>query len=194
MRIRKIVCVIIALLTLCGCGSIDSSVLNYAERSFCADVEGQVDGLDFAARVQVSAPGEDNTHTAQKTQSVQKPQSAQKPQSVRSVRSVRVEFSSPESLRGIVVTKGAEGTSISLDGTVISDAAAQGWLIIAQLLIPEGQVVSIKKSEGETATATVALDSKQTIVIDLNTGAPLEASVDGARSAFVRVTRFEYVE
>lgn len=188
MRIRKIVCVIIALLTLCGCGSIDSSVLNYAERSFCADVEGQVDGLDFAARVQVSAPGEDNTQTAQKTQSVQKPQS------VRSVRSVRVEFSSPESLRGIVVTKGAEGTSISLDGTVISDAAAQGWLIIAQLLIPEGQVVSIKKSEGETATATVALDSKQTIVIDLNTGAPLEASVDGARSAFVRVTRFEYVE
>lgn len=182
MRIRKIVCVIIALLTLCGCGSIDSSVLNYAERSFCADVEGQVDGLDFAARVQVSAPGEDNTHTAQKTQSV------------RSVRSVRVEFSSPESLRGIVVTKGAEGTSISLDGTVISDAAAQGWLIIAQLLIPEGQVVSIKKSEGEIVTATVALDSKQTIVIDLNTGAPLEASVDGARSAFVRVTRFEYVE
>ena len=191
MRIRKIVCVIIALLTLCGCGSVDSSVLNYAERSFCADVEGQVDGLDFAARVQVSAPGEDNTHTAQTAHTAQ---SAQKPQSVRSVRSVRVEFSSPESLRGIVVTKGAEGTSISLDGTVISDAAAQGWLIIAQLLIPEGQVVSIKKSEGETATATVALDSKQTIVIDLNTGAPLEASVDGARSAFVRVTRFEYVE
>ena len=165
MRIRKIVCVIIALLTLCGCGSIDSSVLNYAEHAFCADVEGQVDGIDFSARVQVSSADENGA------------------------RSIRMEFSSPENLCGIVVTKDAEGTSISLDGINISDAAAQGWLVIAQLLVPEGQVVSIKNSE--QGTATVALDSKQIIVIDLNTGAPLEVSLDGARSVFVRVTRFE---
>ena len=170
MRIHKIICVFVAVLMLAGCSEIDADVLSYAERAFRADVEGQMDGLDFAAEVQVSAADESGA------------------------RNIRIEFSSPESLRGVVVTKEAEGTSISLDGTVISDAAAQGWLIIAQLLIPEGQVVSIKKSEGEFVTATVALDSKQTIVIDLNTGAPLEASVDGARSAFVRVTRFEYVE
>ena len=168
MRIRKIVCVIIALLTLCGCGKIDGSVLNYAEHAFCADVEGQVDGIDFAARVQVSSEDENGA------------------------RAVRVEFSSPENLRGIVVTKGAEGTSISLDGITVSDAAARGWLVIAQLLVPEGQVVSIKNSE--QGIATVALDSKQNIVIDLNTGAPLEASFDGARSILVRVTRFEYAE
>ncbi len=170
MRIHKIICVIIALLMLCGCGDIDSSVLSYAERAFCADVEGQVDGLDFVARVQVSAPSEDGT------------------------RDVRIEFSSPESLRGIVVTKDAEGTTVSLGGVALSNATAGGWLIIAQLLIPEGQVVSIKKAEGEAATATVALDSKQTIVIDLNTGAPLEAAVDGVRSARVKVMRFEPVE
>ena len=170
MRIHKIICVIIALLMLCGCSSIDSSALNYAERAFCADVEGEVDGIDFTACVQVSAPSENNT------------------------RDVRVEFSAPESLRGIVVTEDAAGTNISLGGVAIPNATAGGWLVIAQLLIPRGQVVSIKRTDEDAATATVALDSKQTIVIDLNTGAPLEAAIDGARSARIKVTRFEPVE
>lgn len=167
MRIRKIVCVIIVLLTLCGCGKIDGSVLSYAEHAFCADIEGQVDGLEIAARVQVSARDETGA------------------------RDVKIEFLSPKSLEGITVTGDSDGTGISLEGINVADAG-QEWLLAARLLIPEGQVVSIKNSE--QGIATVALDSKQTIIIDLNTGAPLEASIDGVRSARVRVTRFEYAE
>ena len=167
MRKHKIICVIIVLFALSGCGSIDAGVLNYADHAFYADVEGMLNGLDFTARVQVGAPSEDNA------------------------RSINIQFSSPESLDGIVVARDADGTTVSLDGVVITDAAAQGWLAVAHALIPAGQVVNIKKEEGNAAVATVALDSKQTIVIDLNTGAPLEATLDGVN---VRVIRFEYTE
>ena len=169
MRIRKIICVIIALLVLSGCGKIDSEVLSYAERPFRASVQGQMNGLDFCADVEVSAPNESGE------------------------RNIRIRFMSPESLRGIVVTHDGKRLGVEADGVSIHDSAAQGWLIAAQLLIPRGQVVSIKSSEDNPRTATVVLDSKQTIIIDVNTGAPLEAAADGA-SAHIWVTRFESEE
>ena len=169
MRIRKIIFVITVLLMLSGCGRVDAEVLSYAEHSFCASVEGEADGLKFAAELQIGAPDE------------------------RGERNVRLEFLSPQSLRGIVVTRDAQATNVSLDGVSIDNAAADGYLDVARSLIPRGQVVSIKKAD-DTAIATVALDSKQTIRIDLNTGAPLHAQMDGDRRIDVSVTRFEYIE
>jgi len=167
MKIYKMICVIIALLMLGGCGKIDSEVLSYAERPFCAEVKGQMHGLDFSASVQVSARNEDGG------------------------RNIRIQFVSPESLRGIVVTNDGKESRVDLDGVSLKDSAAEGWMLAAQLLIPQGQVVSIKSAEQDPHTAVVLLDSKQTIIIDVNTGAPLEAAIDGT---YVKVTRFESTE
>ena len=93
MEIIKLISLLLLLsLVLCSCTSSGSSLLSYQQKSFRAHVILHLDALDVYATVT----------------------------SFKEKEHVTIEFTSPKTLAGIVVTKSGSETSVCLDGTKIS--------------------------------------------------------------------------
>ena len=147
-----ILCFIIISFSLFSCQPRRSDALRYKSTSFTAEVSVRGGRIDFEAVFSVSAPdgvGE---------------------------RDFSVEFSSPESLKGMTVIQSGSNAKILLHGKEFLSAESELLRLleigkIAKMIAPDGSVRSIKSEDGLTAVyvgdVTVYIDSESSLPVKI---------------------------
>ena len=170
---------VVLLLLLCGCGEEGRDCLEYRNGAFESEVGGEVDGVRFRAHVVCGEPREESDADG----------------SVRTLRDSRVEFYSPESMKGICVLSDGEGVQVTLGDIEIKNAKLEGFLFIADALCPEGSVaeVALESFSGKEANKLSLNGSgEHSIYIDALTDLPIGAKLqrDG-RSVLLEIVWLE---
>ncbi len=170
MKSRKISLILILILlvfTLLSCR--DSLPHDYRKSAFCAEIRYEYGGETFCAEINVGVPSETG-----------------------STRDIEMKFTSPPSLAGLCVSEKNGIPSVILGSAdVKSEAAANRFLLAAKLLIHDGNMNFIERSEENGLVFYKAeisnADKTISILLDSN-GAPKRVSVGDIT---ITVIRFE---
>ena len=137
MKIRHFLLFVVVLMSLLGFGCAPvRSDMTYLQAGGCGEVSGQMSGMDFCAVVEIASGGE----------------------------RVRVEYLSPQSLCGLILTSEGDACEVCLGEMRFTCKTSDvvGFLRPVTSFLQEGEVDSVQK-EGENTVLTFPTGQRLTI-------------------------------
>lgn len=164
---------LLAAVLFCGCAGGDADYLKYVRGGFECEIAGEVDGVGFAAHVVCGAPRKN----------------AESDGTVYTERECTVEFSQPESMKGVRIVSDGEKICASLDGVEIENAYLDGFMFPVEALCPDGEITGVelvRRGDREVNMLSLGVSGEHSIFIDSTSDLPVrvEAAFDGRRAAF----------
>lgn len=191
----------IALCSVSCKGGLPKNYFEYTAKPFKAEVEGSVDGLRFSARIfcdfsadnigdlsEKVGEAENNDGSASHSGSISEKKGDRSPV-------ISVEYTSPESLKGISVTLFSDGSSSARLGEISANDRFKNMAIHFLALAPIGDIFSVEQTEGGYIIIYSVGDDSLTYIFEEDGVYP--SSVSGSfcdREIVLNIKGFEFVE